>query len=192
MPKTERSRSSSRPPSAAQRPFDAPTPERLQKSDFTRGHPRRVVTMLDALLKTGDISDDAYSAASRWRRDYLFARFGYQDFDRRDQQSAHVKHDEISWRMTQAEVWCHLAEIRDAIGSDAHRRLEWGLIDELTFVQMAARIMPQRTKDDARKRVSAQFAMTLTRLDEVYKERQRAKQRDRQLSIGRELTPARP
>lgn len=150
-----------------------PTPERLRKSDFAAGRPHRVVTALDALLKSGDISDEAYAAARKWRRDYLFARFGYQEISSQRLGTTYYKHDEISWRMTRAEVWRTLAEIRTAIGAEAHRRLEWGLIEEVSFTQMAAKIMPHRRVDDARKRVSAQFALTLSRLDEVYQERRR-------------------
>ena len=165
----------------AQAVDNGPTVERLAKSIFTRGNPPRVLTTVQSLLNAGDITQDAANAAERWYRDYIFGKNGYVEFAPDHVADTTTRHDDISWQVVRANAWGNVLDVKFKLGKCAHQRLEMMLVDELSFAQMGARILPGASQESSRKKLAAQCALLLEQLSEFYanlKRVARAKDKD--------------
>lgn len=158
-------------------PF-TPTAERLSKSVFTRKSPFRVISTVEALFNAGAIQDAEVQASCRLRRDWLYARYGYSENQESPVRSTHLVHNVLSWRMTRAQVGLALTELRHAVKAPIFNLLELMLIDELSFSGMARVLMPQRSDNAVRNKVSAQCALALSTLAAVYEDMDRARKMD--------------
>ncbi|MBO1325360.1 hypothetical protein K2X14_11525 [Acetobacter sp. TBRC 12305] len=147
---------------------NGPTPERAAKSVFTRGIPPRVLTTVQALLNSGDISQDEANAAERWYRDWAFAYHGVIEFPENHEGDTTTRHDDVSWLMTRAAAAGRLGRVRDALGMCAELRLRMMLVDESSFRQMGAILIPHHAEATAGKKVAAQCAILLEQLSEFY------------------------
>lgn len=155
-----------------------PTAERLSKSVFTRRAPFRVISTVEALFNAGAIQDAEVQASCRLRRDWLYARYGYSEPQEPPMRGTRLVHNVLSWRMTRAQVGLALTELRHAVKAPIFNLLELMLIDELSFSGMARILMPQRSDNAVRNKISAQCALALSTLAAVYDDMDRARKVD--------------
>ncbi|QEO17840.1 hypothetical protein [Acetobacter vaccinii] len=152
---------------------NGPTPERAAKSMFSGGRPAREQTIVDALLKAGEITQDCANAADRWYQTWIFAYHGYKEFPDNYVANAEIKHDDLSWLMTRADAAGQLFDVRHALGICTEVRLKAMLVEKLSSRKMASSLFPTISADLGRKKVSAQCAMVLEQLAEFYANQRR-------------------
>lgn len=163
---------------------NGPTPERAAKSMFSGGRPAREQTVVDALLKAGEITQDCANAADRWYRTWVFAYYGYKEFPENHTANSEIKHDDLSWLMTRADAAGQLFDVRRALGLCTEVRLKAMMVEKLSFTKMAGNLFPMISADLGRKKASAQCAMVLEQLAEFY-----AAQRKKKHASEKACTP---
>ncbi|MFT9441049.1 MAG: hypothetical protein ABF593_04720 [Acetobacter papayae] len=163
---------------------NGPTPERAAKSVFTAGRPSREQTVVDALLKAQEITQEAANAADKWYRTWVFAYQGYKEFPENHTTNCEIRHDDLSWLMTRADAAGHVYDVRKALGVCGEVRLKAMLVEKLSFKQMAGVLFPAVSSDLGRKKVSAQCSMLLEQLAEFY-----AAQRKKKHDAEKACTP---
>lgn len=156
---------------------NGPTPERAAKSVFTSGRPARESTVVDALLKAQEITQEAANAADKWYRTWVFAYQGYKEFPENHSGNCEIRHDDLSWLMTRADAAGQIFDVRKALGVCGEVRLKAMLVEKISFTQMAAQLYPHVSSDLGRKKSSAQCSLLLEQLAEFYVA-QRKKKRD--------------
>lgn len=147
---------------------NGPTPERAEKSAFTAGRPSREQTVVDALLKAQEITQEAANAADKWYRTWVFAYQGYKEFPESHTANCEIRHDDLSWIMTRADAVGQIFDVRKALGVCGEVRLKAMLLEKLSFTQMAPIFHPHVSPDLGRKKSSAQCSLLLEQLAEFY------------------------
>lgn len=150
-----------------------PTVERLSKSDFTHGSPRRVLTTVKALYNSGDIDAEAVQASERWYRDYVFASTGYFESLASSEPSNGLSNDQITMGLVRASAGARITDVKKELKFCGHIRLHMMLVDELSFAAMGRKLFPDLGHDAARYKVSGQCSLILTQLSEFYAARQK-------------------
>lgn len=158
--------------------LNAPTPERLAKTMFTHGAPRRVLTTVQALINSGDVDQDCADAGERWFRDYTFAFYDYVEYREPWPVDNVTRHDAVSWHVLRALTCARVANVRRALGGAAELRLRLVYVEELSFVKMGKILFPHLSPTVARGKTSAQIALVLEQLRDFYKEEHKNKKND--------------
>lgn len=167
---------------------NGPTPERAEKSPFTRGNPPRVLTTVQGLLNAGDITQDDANAGERWYRDYIFAHEGVIEFPENHVSDTTVKHDAISWNMTRAAYLERILDVRDALGERAHQMLRLMLVDECSFRALGEMFFPHLKAQTAAVKVSSQCGLLMAQLSNFYAAKKRSKMREDKKSLYPSMT----
>ncbi|MBS0959795.1 hypothetical protein [Acetobacter thailandicus] len=147
---------------------NGPTAERLAKGNFSPGKPPKDCTVIETLLKSQDITQDAANAADRWFRSWVFAYHGYIENPADYISNENIRHDDLSWLMTRANATGDIYDVRHALGMCGEVRLKSIMVDKLSFRDMAASLFPTISIDLGRKKVSAQCCLILEQLAEFY------------------------
>lgn len=106
-----------------------PTPERQEKSQFTvHNHIWKTRTVAERMHNQERITPDAFEAAKRWTETFILLHDGPHALEQRGNPST-IKHDRISWAMTQAKRKDSIAAIREYIGREYHNLLVMTLYD---------------------------------------------------------------
>ncbi|UYH50835.1 hypothetical protein N5W20_06910 [Candidatus Kirkpatrickella diaphorinae] len=157
---------------------NGPTPERLTKTMFTHGAPRRVLTTVQALINSGDVDQDCADAGERWFRDYTFAFFDYVEYREPWPVNNATRHDAVSWHVLRAMTCARVANVRRALGAAAELRLRLVYVEELSFVKMGKILFPHLSATVARGKTSAQIALVLEQLRDFYNEEHKNKKKE--------------
>lgn len=144
---------------------------------FTRGSPPRVLTTVQALLKSGDVEQDCADAGERWLRDYNFAFHDYIEYSSPDPIDATTRHDAVSWHVLRALTCTRVANVRRALGDAAHLRLRLIYVEELSFAHIGRILFPRLSPTVARGKTSAQISLVLEQLRDFYREDYKSKKK---------------
>lgn len=100
-----------------------PTPERQEKSQFSvYDNIWKTRTTAERLHGAERISSEAFEAAKAWTEAYILLHDGPHALEHRGH-SSHIKHDRISWAMTQVKRSDSVAAIREYMGKAWHNLL---------------------------------------------------------------------
>lgn len=106
-----------------------PTPERQEKSQFSvLNDIWKTRTVAERLFNTERISGPVFEAAKDWTVSFILLNDGPHALEQRGAASE-LKHDRISWVMTQAKRRDSIAAIREYIGKAYHNLLVMTLYD---------------------------------------------------------------
>lgn len=106
-----------------------PTPERQSKSQFTiHNDIWKTRTIAERLHGTERIDGPTFDAAKAWTTNYILLNDGPGALEQHGV-SSNIKHDRISWIMTQAKRRDSIAAIRDYVGKSYHNLLVLTLYD---------------------------------------------------------------
>lgn len=106
-----------------------PTPERQEKSQFTiHNDIWKTRTIAERLYGSEQIDFPTFEATKAWTKSFILLHDGPDALERPSKPSI-IKHDHISWIMTQAKRSDSIAAIREYIGKEYHNLLVMTLYD---------------------------------------------------------------
>jgi len=157
-----------------------PTTERMSKPDYedvnlSKKIIRRKSDPVGDLYRGADISNDAYSAAYRWRRDFIRWRYDYLEPSNAPGAADGCMHDAISWSMVRGLTGARALDAADACGERGYALLVMMTFDEYSFSSIARVILPAAERTSALRAVKRDCARVLEALAEFYRERDIAK-----------------
>lgn len=124
---------------------------------------RRVVGAVGLMWKRDEISDAEHAAAERWYRDYATGVLGGRDPSESRSTGGADAHDA---QIARIHAVARCAAVRAAIGFCGEVRLKAVMIDELTFVAMAHRLLPGKAGGE--RLIKSQVQLILEQLAEHY------------------------
>ncbi|TLU72692.1 hypothetical protein [Lichenicoccus roseus] len=141
------------------------TKERLAKAAYHTniGGVQRLAEPMLALQRAGDIQDSHVAAAERWYRDYVFGVEGARDPEARRTGNAPDVHAAM---LSRVAACTRHRNVQAALGWCGEIRLRLLLVEELSFSNIAERLMP--TDVNGRKKIAAQVVFLLEQLAEHY------------------------
>jgi len=175
-----------------------PTVERMSKPDYedvrlSKQILRRKSDPVGDLYRGSDISNEAYSAAYRWRRDFIRWRYDYLEPSNLPREADGYTHDVISWSMVRGLTGARALDAADACGERGYALLVMMTFDEYSFSSIARVILPATERTTALRAIKRDCARVLEALAEFYRERDRAKKNDLRIpahSVSEEYTIA--
>ena len=150
------------------------TPERLAKAAYSTsdGRAQRLAGPMLALQRAGDIQDSHVAAAERWYRDYVLGVEGA-----RDPEAGHTGNapDVHAAMLSRVAACTRHRNVQSALGWCGEIRLRLLLVDELSFSNIATKLMPKNV--NGRKKIAAQMVFLLEQLVELYDQIDQARNR---------------
>lgn len=165
---------------------DGPTTERTLKDDYETvgmGKKKRRVKIrtVQTLHESGDIGGEAVTAANRWLEDYIFFKEAYADYLKDPLDRDYIPGNIHTFAVARGKAGARIAEVRDALGSCSHVRLEMLLIEGMSFSAMGKQLWPNKARPDALKNARSQCSLLLEQLANIYVEKHKKEKREKLL-----------
>ncbi|WP_018979450.1 hypothetical protein [Saccharibacter floricola] len=163
---------------------DGPTTERTLKPDYEAvgmGKRKRRVKArtVQTLHESGDISGEAVTAANRWLEDYIFFKGGYADYLKEPLDRDYIPGNVHTFAVARGKAAARIAEVREALGSCSHHRLEMLLVEGMSFSAIGKQLWPHKSQSDASKCARSQCVLLLEQLANFYVEKHKKEAREK-------------